>query len=61
EWQARLGFFLLDTDPDHDEKDTDTTTTMKNFYYDEAAKLTDSNDTSLPDHGAINEFQLIDA
>ncbi|CAF3088507.1 unnamed protein product [Rotaria socialis] len=61
EWQARLGFFLLDTDPDSDDKDPDATTTMKSFYYDEAAKLTDSNDTSLPDHEAINEFQLIDA
>ncbi|UJR31253.1 hypothetical protein I4U23_018755 [Adineta vaga] len=62
EWQARLGFFLLDTDPDSDNDESDTTTsTVHNIYYDQSFILTDSNETVNTDHSAINEFQVIDS
>ena len=75
EWQARVGFFLLDTDPDSgmnrfhfsknqklfvvDGADTETTSTVHSLYYDDFLVLANQNDTINTDHGAINEFQVI--
>ncbi|CAF1125765.1 unnamed protein product [Rotaria sp. Silwood1] len=61
EWQARLGFFLLDTDPDHDDGVVDTTTSLHNTFYDDALSSTDIDETVNLNHGSINEFQLIDS
>ncbi|CAF0718155.1 unnamed protein product [Adineta steineri] len=61
EWQSRLGFFLLDTDPDHDEDYPDATTSLPSIYYDEALISSDSNNTANnTHHGAINEFHIIE-
>ncbi|CAF1131269.1 unnamed protein product [Rotaria sordida] len=61
QWQARIGFFLLDTDPDHDNGVTDTTTSLQNLFYDESLISSDTDETTNTDHGSINEFQVIDS
>ncbi|CAF1131378.1 unnamed protein product, partial [Rotaria sordida] len=61
EWQARLGFFLLDADPNYDDEAIDTTTSLHNLYYDDTLSSSDIEETINPDYGSINEFQLIDS
>ncbi|CAF4543378.1 unnamed protein product [Rotaria sp. Silwood2] len=62
EWQARLGFFLLDTDPDHDDGALDTTTSLYSNYYDDSlSSISDIDEVTHTEHETINEFQVIES
>ncbi|CAF4534775.1 unnamed protein product [Rotaria sp. Silwood2] len=59
EWQARLGFFLLDTD--NDDGTVDTITSLHNLYYDNALSSSDIEEITNLDHRPKNEFQLMNS